>query len=149
MMIKYIKLQNTVHQNIEPFVVDEEGNEVWNIPNDFQELQQVAIDTFHWLIGYKVKQALGDELTKMSAWNSKAIVLLAKQVQSLNPTATLTTKEQSAFDSLIDLADNGYADSELLNNSFSILDSSFAKYTPLIEQANTATTVDELITLLS
>ena len=148
-MIKFIKLQDMIHQNIEPFVVDEEGNEAWNIPNDFQELQQAAIDTFHWLIGYEVKQGLGSEFAKMSAWNSKAIVLLAKQIQSLNPTATLTTKEQSAFDSLIALADNGYADSMLLNDAFSVLDTSFAKYTPLIQQASTATTVDELITLLS
>ena len=148
-MIKYIKLQNTIHQNVEPFIIDEDGNEIWNIPNDFQELQQATIDTFHWLIGYEVKQGLGSEFTKMSAWSSKAIVLLAKQIQSLNPTATLTAKEQSAFNSLVALADNGYADSELLNNAFNVLDNSFTKYTPLIQQSTTATTVDKLITLLS
>lgn len=148
-MIKYIKLQDTIYQNIEPFITDEDGAERWNIPNDFQELQQATIDTFHWLIGYEVKQGLGSEFAKMSAWNSKAVVLLAKQVQSLNPTATLTAKEQSAYDSLIALADNGYADSSLLNGSFGLLDTSFATYNPLIQEAVNAATIEELVVLLS
>ena len=33
-MIKLIKIGNLLYENIEPFSVDENGNKVWNIPQD-------------------------------------------------------------------------------------------------------------------
>jgi len=48
MMVHIIKLGNTIYENIEPYYIDENGNKVWNIPTDINELKQALIDTVRW-----------------------------------------------------------------------------------------------------
>ena len=55
-MIKIIKLNNLIYENIEPFYIDENGNKIWNIPNDVDSLKAVLIDTVKWQAGLKLKE---------------------------------------------------------------------------------------------
>jgi len=55
-MIKQIKIGKMIYTNVEPKTFDENGNEVWNIPNDSEELRAAAIDTIRWDAGRKLKK---------------------------------------------------------------------------------------------
>lgn len=46
-MIRIIKLGNLIYENIEPKVIDE--NEVWNVPQNEEQLRTCMIDTLNWL----------------------------------------------------------------------------------------------------
>ena len=148
-MIKLIKINNLIYKNYAERYVDEQGNEIWNIPDNVQELLPVALDTINWWVGDKVKKATGD-FTKLSAANSKAIALLFKIVDSLNPnTSNLTEKEQAAYDAMKALAGAGYSDSDLLNSSIQAVNKYIQKGAQLAEQAIQAQSVEELISVLN
>lgn len=148
-MIKIIKINNLIHQNFKEKSFDENGKETWNIPTDVEEFRKIVIDTINWWIGNKVKKQTGN-FTKLSASNSKAIVLLTKILNSLNPDlSNLTELEKSAWNKLTAFADNGYADSELLNNSLSAVQDCAVKGGDLIDKALKATTINELIGILN
>jgi len=148
-MIRQIKIGELIYEKIEPFSIDEKGNKVWNIPNDLETLKSCAIDTFNWLIGQEVKKASGGDNTKLAAANSKAIVLLIKLVDTLNPDTTqLTDKEKQIYELLKTFASNGYSDSELLLNTLNAVLNNIGEYSKKIEQAQNATSVEELIKLL-
>ena len=53
-MLKIIKLGNSIYENIEPLTVDENGNEVWNVPNDIDNLKAALIDTVKWQAGHNL-----------------------------------------------------------------------------------------------
>ena len=55
-MIKVIKIGELVFERIEPFIVDEKGNKVWNIPDSLEELKKCALDTIKWDAGLKLKK---------------------------------------------------------------------------------------------
>ena len=55
-MIRIIKLGNLIYENIEPKTIDENGNEIWNIPNDLDQLKQAYIDTVKWQANQKLKE---------------------------------------------------------------------------------------------
>lgn len=54
-MLKIIKLGNSIYEHIEPFTVDEDGNEAWSVPNDINELKAALIDTVKWQAGHNLK----------------------------------------------------------------------------------------------
>ena len=148
-MIKLIKLGDYVYLNYEEKYIDEQGNEVWNIPNTVQELLPIVLDTINWWVGDKVKNATGD-FTKLSAANSKAIALLFKLVNSLNPdTSNLTEKELAAYDTMNQLANAGYSDSDLLNSSIQAVNEYIQRGEQLAGQAMQAQSVEELISILN
>ena len=47
---------NTILWNFEPFEVDEEGNQIWNIPQDVSQLKQMIADTLIWLEKQRLSQ---------------------------------------------------------------------------------------------
>ena len=47
-MIKIIKLGNLIYENIEAKYIDENGNEIWNVPNDATALEIAFKDTIDW-----------------------------------------------------------------------------------------------------
>jgi hypothetical protein len=149
-MIKWIKIGDLVYQNIEPKTIDEDGNEIWNIPSDLEKLRSCTIDTLNWLIGQSVKTTTGgQDITKLSAANSKAVVLVTKLIESLNPdTSALTTKEQEIYDKMKLLAQSGYADSDLLLRSLDSVFEAIQQYSALVDEAVKAQSVDELIEIL-
>jgi len=148
-MIKVIKIGELVYQGIEPFYVDEQGDKVWNIPNDLETLRNCTIDTFNWLIGQEVKKQSGGDFTKLSAGNSKAIVLLLKLIDTLNPDeSNLTETEKDILNKLRIFAENGYSDSQMLNNMLESVLNNISVYSQKIEKAQQAKSVDELIRLL-
>jgi len=149
-MIKVIKLGDNIYQKIEKKSIDEQGNEIWNVPEDLEEFKAVAIDTVNWTVGDKIKKAMENNITLLNAANSKAIVLLAKVVNTLNPDLSgLTDKEKSAFDIITSLGDNGYSDSELLNASVSIISDSVQKVPTFIANITDATSHEEVIEILN
>ena len=149
-MIKVIKINELVFERIEPYTINENGERVWNIPSSLEELRKCTIDTFNWLIGQKVKEVSGGDSTKLSAANSKAIVLLVKLVDTLKPdTSKLTDKEKQIFNLLKEFANNGYSDSELLLNPLNAVLNNIGEYSQKITKAQNAKSVDELIKLLS
>jgi len=146
-MIKLIKLGDNIIANIEPYYYDEEGNQIWNIPNTLDELKKAMIDTYNWLIGQSIKNLLGDD-TKLPASNSKAIVLLSKIVSQLIPDNTilnLTNLEKSAWNKLLFLANNGYSDSKLLNDSLDAVINNISEYSKKIEDILKINDFDELL----
>ena len=146
-MIKLIKLGDNIIANIEPYYYDEEGNQIWNIPNNLDELKKAMIDTYNWLIGQSIKNLLGDD-TKLPASNSKAIVLLSKIVSQLIPDNTilnLTDLEKSAWNKLLFLADNEYSDSELLNASLDAVINNINEYSKKIEDILKINDFNELL----
>ena len=57
-MIRIIKLGNLIYENIEPKTIDENGNEIWNVPNTVPELQTALSDTLVWLEKERVNNIL-------------------------------------------------------------------------------------------
>ncbi|ADU96037.1 hypothetical protein Theam_0063 [Thermovibrio ammonificans HB-1] len=57
-MLKLIKIGNLIYQNIEPKTVDENGNEIWNIPQDETELKSCFKDTLDWFTTRYINQKL-------------------------------------------------------------------------------------------
>jgi hypothetical protein len=146
-MIKTVKIGDLVYQGIEVKTVDENGNETWNIPNDLERLRTCVIDTLNWFIGQEVKNSVGD-YTKLSAANSKAIVLLVKALGNNADTSNFTDTEKQIWDKLSALGEAGYSDSKLLLNSLTAVIGSVTKYSTIINSALKATTVEELIKIL-
>jgi len=148
-MRKFIKYENGKPVQHEIYFYDEEGNKVWNIPMDVKKFRKIVIDTINWKIGDEVKKATGD-LAKLSAANSKAIVIVLKLLDTLSPdVSVLTDLEKSAYDKMLTLANNGYGDSELLNTSLDAITNGVTKGQDLISKALQATTIDELIGILN
>ena len=148
-MIKIIKINNLIHQNFKEKSFDENGKETWNIPTDIEEFRKIVIDTINWKIGQDIKNATQD-FTRLSAANSKAIIIVLKLLDTLNPDTTgLTDKEKSAYNKMLTLAQNGYGDSELLNNSLEAVLNYTQTGQTLITNALNATTIDELIGILN
>ena len=149
-MIKVIKLGDSIYQNYEEKTINDNGQEVWNIPTDLTKLKTIATDTIDWVAGDRVKKAVQNNLTLLNASNSKAIVLLVKVINSLNPdTSNLTTNEKDAFDKMTTLANNGYTDSKLLN---AVIDSVMNNVTSLsqkIADVQNANSIDEIINILN
>ena len=113
MRIKEIKIGNIMHSNM-PIVEDNE----WSVPEELEDFKQIAIDTVNWKIGKNVKKSTGNLTNNMSASNAKAIVLLTKIVDAIGfDDSILSELEKSAFDKMTTLADNGYANSNMLVTS--------------------------------
>ena len=144
-MIKIIKIGNLIYQNIEAKTIDENGNEVWNIPSDPVELKAALADTLGWIVGQNIVKTIGDANKKDTA-TSKSVVLLAKIIASLNPdTSTLTATEQDIFQKMLDLGSIGYSDSELLNNTIGAIQAELTDYAAKIAELEKLSTLDELI----
>jgi len=149
-MIKVVKLGGSIYSGIELKSFDEDGNESWNVPEDLNEFKTVAIDTVNWVVGDKIKKAVENNITLLNAANSKAIVLLAKVVNTLNPDlSVLTDKEKTAYDVISLLADNGYSNSELLNSSVNTISECVQQAPSLITTINDATSHEEVIKILN
>ena len=148
-MIKLIKIGDLIYQGFSEKTFDESGRETWNIPTNIEEFRKIVIDTINWKIGQNVKNAVQD-LTRLSAANSKAIIIVLKLLDTLNPDTTgLTVKEKSAYDKMLTLANNGYGDSDLLNTSLDAVLNGIKTGQTLITNALNATTIDELIGILN
>jgi len=52
----FIKLGNKIYDSLVPVQYDEEGNEIWNVPNDLDQLKQTLIDTVRWQAHQKLKE---------------------------------------------------------------------------------------------
>ena len=128
---------------------------------NIKELEKLGIDILQiakehtvkqintW-VAKQIRESVGGLEEKLSAANSKAIVLLTKLLATLNPdTSNLTDLEKSAWDKLNTFANNEYADSELLNNSLNAVQSYVVKGGELIDKALKATTINELIKVLN
>jgi len=55
-MIKIIKLGDMIYKNIELQEVDENGNKIWNVPNDESELKTAFKDTIDWYTDRYINQ---------------------------------------------------------------------------------------------
>jgi len=149
-MIKTLKLGDSIYSEIEPKTIDEQGNEIWNIPTDLDEFKKAAIDTINWVVGNKIKKAIQGNITLLNASNSKAIVLLSKVVSSLNPdTSNLTEKEKDVYNKMGTLADNGYSDSKLLNNMLDSVINNVTNISQKIADVEKANSIDEIIDILN
>jgi len=144
-MVEIIKVGNLVYQNIEPTHVDESGQTVWNIPSDPVELKTALFETLGWLTSQNIVKTIGDA-NKKDASTSKAVVLLAKIINTLKPDITnLTADEQSAYQKMLDLATAGYSDSALLNQTFDVLNTQLQWYAQKSVELEALNTLDELV----
>jgi len=148
-MIKTIILNGTIYQGFEEKLTDSVGNIKWNIPTDIEEFRKIVINTINWKIGQNISKATGN-YTKLSASNSKAIIIVLKLLNTLSPdTSKLDSLENDAYNKMITLMNNGYGDSELLNNSLDAVLNGVTKGQDLISKAVKATTIYELIDILN
>ena len=150
MEIKLLKVGDLIYQKLDVDVdLLEDTDEIKKILTNLNTLKQTTLDTINWWLGDKITKSSGN-IFKLSAANSKAIVLLVKLLETLNPdTSKLTDTEKTIYDNLTALANDGYADSDLLLNTISDLKSYLEKGEELIKEATAATTVDELIAVLN
>ena len=148
-MIKYLKVKNIVYTNLQLENLKDEKPELVEIFNNLENLRNTTIDTYNWLIGREVKKASGNDTTKLIAGNSKAIVLLLKLIDTLNPDeSNLTDTEKEILTKLRTFGQQGYSDSEMLDNMLDSVLNNINVYSQKIEKAQQATSVDELIELL-
>jgi len=105
-MIKFLKVGDNFYQNIEPNMVDENGNEIWNIPNDPTQLKSAIADTLVWL----AKQKLNNVLDKY-AYNGLADVQFYANQTTPDPEAQAILNWYQAYDDGI----WNYIDNELPN----------------------------------
>ena len=144
-MIRIIKIDGLVFQNIEPKHIDENGQTVWNIPSDPIVLKTALYDTLGWLTSQNIVNTIGDA-NKKDASTSKAVVLLAKLISTLNPdVTTFTVNEQAAYQKMLDLATTGYSDSALLNQTFDTLNTQLQWYAQKSAELAALNTLDELV----
>ena len=54
-LIKLIKLGNLIYENINAKYIDENGYEIWNVPNDETELKKAFKDTIDWYTDRYIK----------------------------------------------------------------------------------------------
>ena len=54
-MIKILKVEDTICENIEAFHVNEDDVTVWNVPQNVDDLKVAYIDTVKWQSGHKLK----------------------------------------------------------------------------------------------
>jgi len=150
MIIKYLKVDSDILVNTQIKTTNNPELPGIYITDDLDTFKQYAVDTINWVIGQEVLNALNKEFTKLSTANSKAIALLAKLINTLNPdTTVLSETEKDIFDQLLRLADNGYSDSRLLKNTLEIVSKNIAKYIPLIAEVNKASTINDVIVVLA
>lgn len=55
-MLRIIKLGDFVYENIEPILVDEEGNQIWQVPQDLDRLRSAFQDTLLYLASRRLKR---------------------------------------------------------------------------------------------
>jgi len=149
-MIKIIKLGGSIYQNYEEKTINENGQEVWNIPTDLTKLKAIATDTINWVAGDRVKKVVQNNLTLLNASNSKAIVLLGKIINSLNlDLSNLSDNEKNAFNKMITLANGGYADSKLLNNMLDSVINNVINISQKIVDVENAKSINKVIDILN
>ena len=149
-MIKVIKIGDSIYQNYEEKAINENGQEVWNIPTDLTKLKAIAVDTINWVAGDRVKKAVQNNITLLNASNSKAIVLLGKIINSLNPdTSNLSDNEKNAFNKMVTLGNNGYSDSKLLNDMLDSVINNVTNISQKIADVQNANSIDEIIKILN
>ena len=147
-MIRIIKIGDNIYERIEPKSVDEKGNEIWLIPNDYEKLKNSVIDTLGWIVFKKLKDSF-NSIDKQFAVTSKSIVLLFKIVNSLNPDLSILTDAERAFyENMNILAENGYSDSQLINTYIEKLSILITWYNDMSQQVQQLNTVDELVQFL-
>ena len=145
-MIRIIKLRNKVFRNIEPYVLDDDGQKIWNIPATPDDLKDALLDTLGFITSEKIISTIGD-VNKKDAGTSKALVLLAKIVDSLNPNLSILSKnEKESFKKMVELAASGYSDSDLLKKSFEALENHVKWYAQKYNEVSQLSTLQELIT---
>lgn len=159
-MIRVIKLGDVIYQGIESKVWRAEDPDnpnssaklVYNplLPSDAESLKNTLMDTLGWIVGQEIVKTVGDS-NKKDASNSKAIVLLAKLISTLNPdTSGLTENELNAYNKMLALAENGYSDSTLLNRTLDAVISKLHWYAEKLNElnsidTNSADALDKLI----
>ena len=135
---------------IEPIATLEDGTEFWNIPADVEEFRKIAIDTAQWQIGDKVAESYGRRDVLASASNAKAIALLAKLIKPTKAQLdSLGEIEKRTITKLQALANDGYAESELLESSLDAVSLNISIGTAKIVKISTAKTHDEIIEILN
>jgi len=85
MLIKVIKLEKFIYENIEPYYIDEQGNKIWNIPQDINKLKNAFKDTLDWLTTRyiveeleKIQEELSDIATEETNIRGRIIRILRK-----------------------------------------------------------------------
>jgi len=115
-----------------------------------EELRAVAIDTINWQTGISIKKDLDNNQVLLSASNSKAIVLLAKALGLKNTDiSTLTTKEQTALNKIVELGGTDYTDSDMLIGSLLSTDAHIKAGAEKIVTLTNAQTKEEIVEVLN
>ncbi len=149
-MIRLLKVGNVIYENTAPYYINENGQKVWNIPSNPENLKNCLIDTLGWVVSQNIVKTIGDA-NKKDASTTKAIVLLAKLVNTLNPdTSKLTENEKNAYEKLLALGGIGYSDSALLNEALEAVQDQLQWYAQKLSElnaidTNSADALDKLI----
>jgi len=155
MRIKELKIGNSVFSDIDTAEIDESGTLVYPKLQNIEYLKEIAIDTLNWKIGRVVLDNAGGKQVDLSASNSKSIVAKAKILNKiveqigLDLSGFLTPLEMESFNLEIQLAENGYSDSEKLKNTLTAVVGSISKYTERMQRVVNADNIEEIINILN
>jgi len=150
MIIKELKIEESVFININ--IKEEDENGVLSYPElqDVKKLRDIAIDTLNWKIKKEVLKAAGGKQSDLIVANSKASVLLAKTIALLNPNLEdLTALEKESFEIMLNLAESGYSDSNKLKDTLQSVAKNIPFYTEKIQRVTIATSVEEIVEILN
>ncbi len=148
-MIKILKIDEQVFFNIEEEQnIDEETISI--VPDNLDKFKKVAVDTINWATGQEIKKAVDNNAIHLSTSNSKAIILIAKLINSFNPdTKILSPLEKDNFLKMIELAQSGYSDSNLLKSALEAVDVYVKKGVEKATKIMTSTSKNEIIEVLN
>jgi len=146
--IKTLKIGGLVHDHFTYKYEDENGVEVTTLTEDLDEFKVLASDTVKWKAGSTVKKNAGSA-RDLTVVNAKAIVLLAKLLNTIADVDVLSDKEKVAFNSMLTLADNGYADSDSLVSTTAKVNTEVGKVGDNLKAITGSESIDEVIAILN
>ena len=132
------------------FYINENGEKVWNVPSSPDELREALKDTVRWVVGIRLQRELGN-IAADTASVMKAVVLVVKVLAGANlksvqtAISTLTEKEQTIWNGLLELTNAGYADSDTLQMKLQKLQELLQWKNQIIQRLEAAETVEDLI----
>ena len=141
---------------IEKMVPSENGENdndiefISNLPSDINEFKTNMVATLNWYMGSLIRNKLDNDISKLSAASFKSTALLYKIIANNNLKLDgLTDKEKTIFNTISDMANNGYSDSDLLVNVLSDINSTSDIITTAINKIIASNDFNEIIDIVN
>ena len=151
-MIRQLKKDKELYQDLEEKVVNEDGSIIWNIPQDINEFKNLAIDTLMWQVGQLIKKASGGKLLDVITAISKIQVAQMHLLKKVLKNSQLNEEPeniQDTIEQMEELYSKGYSDSEKALNTITSVNIERDKLYSKVQRVTQAQNHDEVIAILN